>query len=40
MNTVIPQGFGTDAANTPQLRAKLLNDYKREFVDGSLQPRF
>ena len=38
MNTVIPQGFGTDAANTQQLRAALFNDYKREFVDGGLQP--
>jgi hypothetical protein len=35
MNTVIPQGFGTDAANTQQLRTVLFNDYKREFVDGS-----
>jgi hypothetical protein len=35
MNTVIPQGYGTDAANTQQLRTALFNDYKREFVDGS-----
>lgn len=35
MNTVIPQGFGTDAANTQQLRTALFNDYKREFIDGS-----
>lgn len=38
MNTVIPEGFGTDAANTRQLRTALFNDYKREFVDGRLQP--
>jgi hypothetical protein len=38
MNTVIPEGFGTDAANTQQLRASLFNDYKHEFVDGRLQP--
>ena len=38
MNTVIPQGFGTDAANTQQLRTTLFNDYKREFVDGSFNP--
>lgn len=38
MNTVIPEGFGTDVANTQRLRAELFNDYKREFVDGRLQP--
>lgn len=40
MNTVIPQGFGTDAANTPQLRAELFNAYEREFLEGGLQPSF
>lgn len=38
MNTVIPDGFGNHAGNTQQLRAALFNDYKREFVDGGLQP--
>jgi hypothetical protein len=34
MNTVIPDGFGTDVANTQSLRAKLFNDYRREIMDG------
>ena len=40
MNTVVPEGFGTDAANTRQLRTTLFNDYKHEFVDKKFQPSF
>ena len=34
MNTVIPEGFGTDVANTQSQRAKLFNDYRREILNG------
>ena len=34
MNTVIPEGFGTDVANTQSQRAKLFNDYRREIMNG------
>jgi hypothetical protein len=38
LNTVVPDGFGTDPDNTQRLRTALFTDYKREFIDRRSQP--